>query len=161
GEERSVGNEFVLRGLPTKIADGIPGMPGVLDEAQNNSRLIYHDDKWQDENKVAKEDPGLVVWTKDGIALDIPPDLNPTERATFISKEADGFFRGLMGDRQEQHDRMDVVKMAVDASPTKVAIVGTTTAAGGLSKFDLKNSEPFDHVLIAYYDYNEEKYVIA
>src|SRR5262249_1710331 len=91
----------------------------------------------------------------------IPPDLNPTERATFISKEADGFFRGLMGDRQEQHDRMDVVKMAVDASPTKVAIVGTTTTAGGLSKFDLKNSEPFDHVLIAYYDYNEEKYVIA
>jgi hypothetical protein len=48
----------------------------------------------------------------------------------------------------------------VDASPTKVAIVGVTRDAGA-SKIDFLNADKFDHVLVAYYDHDKKAYVIA
>jgi hypothetical protein len=70
---------------------------------------------------------------------------------------------GLMGQRQQVRDHMDLIKTAVDASPTKVAVVGVKVTEGekGFGKFDLKNSDSFDHVLIAYYDNNKQEYVVA
>jgi hypothetical protein len=69
----------------------------------------------------------------------------------------------LMGQRLQARDHMDLIKTAVDASPTKVAVVGVRVPDGskGFGAYDAVNSQPFDHVLIAYYDYDKQDYVIA
>jgi hypothetical protein len=68
---------------------------------------------------------------------------------------------GLMGrHRDAAEDYMDMIKAAVDASPTKVAIIGVTRDAGA-SKIDFLNADKFDHVLVAYYDHDKKAYVIA
>jgi hypothetical protein len=66
---------------------------------------------------------------------------------------------GLMGQRQQARDAVDLIKTAVDASPTGIAIVGVRGAdeKAGFGKFDFQNPEPFDHVLIAYRVYNEKE----
>jgi hypothetical protein len=69
----------------------------------------------------------------------------------------------LMGELGIARDHIDLIKTAVDGSPTKVAVVGVRMADGreGFSKFDFKNAEPFDHVLIVYYDSNKQDYVVG
>jgi hypothetical protein len=69
----------------------------------------------------------------------------------------------LMGERGIARDHMDLIKTAVDGSPNKVAVVGVRMADGrqGFSAFDFKNAEPFDHVLIVYYDSNKQDYVVG
>jgi hypothetical protein len=68
---------------------------------------------------------------------------------------------GLMGrHRDAADDYMEMIKAAVDASPTKVAIIGVTRDAGA-SKIDFLNADKFDHVLVAYYDHDKKAYVIA
>jgi hypothetical protein len=68
---------------------------------------------------------------------------------------------GLMGrHRDAAEDYMEMIKAAVDGSPTKVAIVGVTRDAGA-SKIDFLNADKFDHVLVGYYDHDKKAYVIA
>ena len=88
---------------------------------------------------------------------------SPAEREPSSDRELGDFMLSpggpLMGQRQQARDAVDLIKTAVDASPTGIAIVGVRGAdeKGGFGKFDFQNPEPFDHVLIAYRVYNEKR----
>jgi hypothetical protein len=68
--------------------------------------------------------------------------------------------KALMGQIHQGHDARYMIKTAVDASPTKVAIIGVK-GGSGFGSVDYLNTDTYDHVLVAYYDEIKKDYVIA
>jgi hypothetical protein len=99
-------------------------------------------------------------WAKDTKQVAPPSAQEKTDGDESTGRHGD-LSDGLMGrHRDAADDYMEMIKAAVDASPTKVAIIGVTRDAGA-SKIDFLNADKFDHVLVAYYDHDKKAYVIA
>jgi hypothetical protein len=99
-------------------------------------------------------------WAKDTKQVVPPSAQEKIDGDELVGRQGDPS-DGLMGrHRDAAEDYMEMIKAAVDASPTKVAIIGVTRDAGA-SKVDFLNADKFDHALVAYYDHDKKAYVIA
>jgi hypothetical protein len=113
---------------------------------------------WASENSTRAYNPERGTWVDAG--KHIAPAQEKVDGDESTGRHGDPS-DGLMGrHRDAADDYMEMIKAAVDASPTKVAVIGVTRDAGA-SKIDFLNADKFDHVLVAYYDHDKKAYVIA
>ena len=118
------------------LTAGIPEVVGKVTPSQEswakeNSSRVYNSEqgKWVDAGK------------------------QPAEAKPEPAKESEP--EELMGRRGELNDRIDMLKTAVDGSPTGVAIVGVSRASEGPNKMG------FDHILVVYKDHQSGEIRVA
>jgi hypothetical protein len=128
------------------------GIPLIVDKVAPSPSA------WASENSTRVYNPERGTWVDAG--KQVTPAQEKVDGDESTGRHGD-LSDGLMGrHRDAADDYMEMIKAAVDASPTKVAIVGVTRDAGA-SKIDFLNADKFDHVLVAYYDHDKKAYVIA